>query len=182
MLMDGLLFLAMPVNSTKLDALDKAQASIGHELVRRRQLHGLVRRAVARAVHRVDGVDALDFVLLGSADVPKRGSFYPTDLAGFIKYLDKVAVVVVNSPMLARRPHHSPRRKSFPCIALRTLFRSWRSFSAPRPFFSTTSALFSQNARVAYPPASTFTSAPFRLHRHPSHVPPLSPVGSVRCP
>ncbi len=62
--------------------------------------------------------------------------------------------------MLARRLPHSPRRNSFLCIALRTLFRSLRSFSAPRPFFSTTSTLFSQNTRVAYPPALTFASAP----------------------
>src|SRR5229473_1668119 len=83
--------------------------------------------------------------------------------------------------MLARRLHHSPWRKSFPCILLRTLFRSLRSFSAPRPFFSTTCTLFSQNTRVAYPPASTFTSAPFRLRRHMPHVAPLSPFASVDC-
>src|SRR6266852_6311866 len=88
---------------------------------------------------------------------------------------------MVNSPMLARRLHHSPRRKSFPCILLRTLFRSLRSFSAPRPFFSTTCALFSQNTRVAYLPVSTLTSAPFRLHRHMRRVAPLSPVASVDC-
>ncbi len=67
---------------------------------------------------------------------------------------------MVNSPMLARRLHHSPRRKPFPCIALRTLDLSLRSFCAPRPFFSTTSTLFLQNTRVAYPPALTFASAP----------------------
>src|SRR5713226_5600074 len=113
--------------------------------------------------------------------IPKWERRYSSDLAGFIKCLDNVAVVVVNSPMLARRLHHPPRRKSFPCIALRTLFRSWRSFSAPRPFFSTTSALFLQNTRVAYPPASTLTSTPFRLRRHMRHVAPLSPVASVDC-
>ena len=83
--------------------------------------------------------------------------------------------------MLARRLHDSPRRKSFPCILLRTLFRSLRSFSAPRPFFSTTCTLFSQNTRVAYLPVSTLTSAPFRLRRHMRHVAPLSPVASVDC-
>src|SRR6266851_2836605 len=113
--------------------------------------------------------------------IPKWERRYSSDLAGFIKCLDKVATVVVNSPMLARHLHHPPRRKSFPCIALRTLFRSLRSFSAPRPFFSTTCTLFSQNTRVAYPPASTFASAPFRLRRHMRHVAPLSPVASVDC-
>jgi len=53
--------------------------------------------------------------------------------------------------MLARRLHHPPRRKAFPCILLRTLFRSLRSFSAPRPFFSTTSALFQQSTRGGIP-------------------------------
>src|SRR5713101_6483010 len=113
--------------------------------------------------------------------MPGLRSRYFIDLTGFIKCLDKVAIAVVNSPMLARRLHHSPRRKSFPCILLRTLFRSLRSFSAPRPFFSTTCALFSQNTRVAYLPVSTLTSAPFRLHRHMRRVAPLSPVASVDC-
>src|SRR5713101_2155144 len=113
--------------------------------------------------------------------IPKWERRYSSDPAGFIKCLDKVAVVMVNSPMLARRLHHSPRRNSFPCIALRTLDLSLRSFSAPRPFFSTTCTLFSQNTRVAYPPASTFTSAPFRLRPHMRPVAPLSPVASVDC-
>jgi hypothetical protein len=112
---------------------------------------------------------------------PSHHALYSVDLAGFIKYVDKIAAVVVNSPMLARRLHHSPRRNSFPCIALRTLDLSLRSFSNSRPLFSTTSALFLQNTRVAYLPVSTLTSAPFRLRRHMRHVAPLSPVASVDC-
>src|SRR5712692_399143 len=92
--------------------------------------------------------------------IPKWERRYSADLAGFIKCLDKVAVVMVNSPMLARRLHHSPRRKPFPCILLRTLFRSLRSFSAPRPFFSTTSALFVQNTRGG----GCSTNSPFAIN------------------
>src|SRR6266849_5040185 len=113
--------------------------------------------------------------------IPKWERRYSSDPAGFIKYLDKVATVVVISPMLARRLHHSPRRKSFPCIALRTLDLSLRSFSDSRPLFSTPSALFLQNTRVAYVPVSTFFSTPFRLRRHMRHVAPLFPVASVDC-
>jgi hypothetical protein len=50
--------------------------------------------------------------------MPGLRSPYSADLAGFIKCLDKVVAVVVNSPMLARRLHHSPQRNSFPCILL----------------------------------------------------------------
>src|SRR6266849_1299525 len=108
--------------------------------------------------------------------IPKWERRYSADLAGFIKCLDKVAVVMVNSPMLARRLHHSPRRKPFPCIALRTLDLSLRSFSAPRPFFSTTFTLFSQNTRVGDLPVSTFFSPPF------SPPPSYAPRGaSIPC-
>src|SRR5713101_2502292 len=53
--------------------------------------------------------------------IPKWERRYSTDVAGFIKCLDRVAVVMVNSPMLARRLQRSLRRKSFPLILLRTL-------------------------------------------------------------
>src|SRR5713101_7016639 len=92
--------------------------------------------------------------------MPGLRSRYFIDLTGFIKCLDKVAIAVVNSPMLARRLHHPPRRKSFPCILLRTLFRSLRSFSAPRPFFSITSTLFSQNTRGG----GCSTNSPFAIN------------------
>src|SRR5260370_7325559 len=73
--------------------------------------------------------------------IPKWERRYSADLAGFIKCLDKVAVVMVNSPMLARRLHHSPRRKPFPCIAWRTLDLSSLSFFSPPPSFSTPHSL-----------------------------------------
>ena len=66
--------------------------------------------------------------------------------------------------MLARRLLHSPRRKSFPCILLRTLCRTLRSFFAPRPFFSITSTLFLQNTGVAYLCAGSAPSASRRYH------------------
>src|SRR6266849_647679 len=100
--------------------------------------------------------------------IPKWERRYSADLAGFIKCLDKVAVVMVNSPMLARRLHHSPRRKPFPCIALRTLDLSLRSFCAPRPFFSTTCTLFSQNTRGG----GCSTNSPFAIN----NFQPLSPL------
>src|SRR5712692_595476 len=53
--------------------------------------------------------------------IPKWERRYSSDPAGFIKYLDKVAVVVVNSPMLARCPPLTSRSKSFPCIVLQPL-------------------------------------------------------------
>jgi len=52
---------------------------------------------------------------------PKGRSPISIDFACFIKCLDKVAVVLVNSPMLARRLDHPPRRKSFPYILLQPL-------------------------------------------------------------
>jgi hypothetical protein len=56
---------------------------------------------------------------------------YSADLAGFIKYLDKGVILVVNTPMLARFPaqllRHSPRRNSFPCISLPPLSHSQKS-------------------------------------------------------
>src|SRR5467141_3748302 len=61
------------------------------------------------------------FVFLSSADVPKREVPYSIDFACFKKYLDRVAVVMVNSPMLARHLDHPPRSKSFPCILLQPL-------------------------------------------------------------
>src|SRR5260370_40427103 len=53
--------------------------------------------------------------------IPKWERRYSSDLASFIKCLDKVAVVLVHSPMLARRPAQTPHRKSFPCILLEPL-------------------------------------------------------------
>src|SRR6266481_1279603 len=52
---------------------------------------------------------------------PNRRYPYSIDFACFKKYLDRVAVVMVNSPMLARHLDHPPRSKSFPCILLQPL-------------------------------------------------------------
>jgi len=73
--------------------------------------------AVAATPHTMPSI----CLFLGSADVPKREVPYSIDFACFIKCLDKVAVVLVNSPMLARRLDHPPRRKSFPYILLQPL-------------------------------------------------------------
>src|SRR6266478_7673262 len=64
--------------------------------------------------------------------VPKWERRYSSDPAGFIKYLDTVAVVVVNSPILARRPPLTSRRKSFPCILFQPLCAL---FSHPSLYF-----------------------------------------------
>ncbi len=56
---------------------------------------------------------------------------YSADLAGLIKCLDKVAILVVNTPMLVRfssqRLRHFPRRNSFRYIVLPTLLHSQKS-------------------------------------------------------
>ena len=79
--------------------------------------------AVAATPHTMPSI----CLFLGSADVPKREVPYSIDFACFIKCPDKVAVVLVNSPMLARRLDHPPHRKSFPLILLRTLLHSQKS-------------------------------------------------------
>src|SRR6266849_1747842 len=79
--------------------------------------------------------------------IPKWERRYSIDFACFKKCLDKVAVVLVHSPMLARRLDHPPRRKSFPCILLQPLCGSLPSFSHSNRLFSVTYSLFSQNTR-----------------------------------
>src|SRR6266851_7650509 len=80
--------------------------------------------------------------------MPGLRSRYFIDLTGFIKCLDKVPAAVVNSPMLARRLHHSPRRNSFPCILLPPL---GSLFSPPSLYFQSLAASFCKTPGVGVP-------------------------------
>src|SRR5713226_1956921 len=79
---------------------------------------------------------------------PSHHALYSTDLAGFIKCLDKVAAAMVNSPMLARRLPHSPRRNSFPCILLPPL---GSLFSHPSLYFQSLAASYCKTPGVGVP-------------------------------
>jgi hypothetical protein len=112
---------------------------------------------------------------------------YSAALAGFIKYLDKVAILVVNTPMLARFPaqllRHSPRRNSFPCISLPPL-----SCPEPRRAHSQKSQTLCNQANpvsfcktpgVGY----TLTSRPRRIsNQHPLLCVASAPSASRRYP
>ena len=76
---------------------------------------------------RPRGIRCRRFVFFGFGRCTQKEVPYSIDFACFIKCLDKVAVVLVNSPMLARRLDHPPHRKSFPLILLRTLLHSQKS-------------------------------------------------------
>ncbi len=89
--------------------------------------------------------------------IPKWEPCYSVDFAWFKKYLDTVAIVVVNSPMLARRPPLTSRSKSFPCIRLQPLRAL---FSHPSLYFQSLAASFCKTPGVGYPgPLSTFRCA-----------------------
>jgi hypothetical protein len=91
----------------------------------------------------------------------QNGTLYSADPAGVIKCLDKVAILVVNTPMLVRfsaqRLRHSPRRNSFPSILLPTLLRSQKSQTLCN---QANPDSFCKTPGVAYLPASTSASAP----------------------
>src|SRR6266436_4090679 len=80
--------------------------------------------------------------------IPKWEPCYSVDFAWFKKYLDTVAIVVVNSPMLARRPPLTSRSKSFPCIRLQPLRAL---FSHPSLYFQSLAASFCKTPGVGYP-------------------------------
>ena len=106
---------------------------------------------------------------------PSPDALYSTELAGFIKCLDKVATVVVNSPMLARCLHLSPRRNSFPCILLPPLCAR---FSRSSLYFQSLTASFRKTPGVGVPQR---IGATLSMRRHMRHVAPLSPVASIDC-
>src|SRR5260370_42223518 len=106
-----------------------------------------LQRAVERAVHGVDGVNTLDFAIWASSDHP----LYSTDPAGFIKCLDKVAVVMVNCPMLARRLRHSPDVNPFPAYCCALFFALCALFPRPALSFQQLPHSFSKAPGVAYP-------------------------------
>ena len=99
------------------------------------------------------------FVFLSSADVPKREVPYSIDFACFKKYLDRVAVVMVNSPMLARHLDHPPRSKSFPCILLQPLCAL---FSSAALSFQSLAASFRKTPGWGYLRAASAPSTPAR--------------------
>src|SRR5260370_18932041 len=90
---------------------------------------------------------------------PKMALLYSADLTGFIKYLDKVAILVVSTPMLsrfsARRLCHSPRRNSFPYIGLPTLLHPQKSQTLCN---QANPGSFCRTPGVAYPPAASAPS------------------------
>ncbi len=104
------------------------------------------------------------FVFLSSADVPKREVPYSIDFACFKKYLDRVAVVMVNSPMLARHLDHPPRRKSFPCILLQPLCAL---FSSAALSFQSLAASFRKTPGVGVPQHIRATHYPLLTTRSP---------------
>src|SRR5260370_38440771 len=89
-----------------------------------------LQRAVESSVDGVYGVNTLDFSIWASYDHP----LYSTHPAGFIKCRDKVAVVMVNCPMLARRLRHSPDVNPFPAYCCALFFGLCALF--PRPALS----------------------------------------------
>ncbi len=104
------------------------------------------------------------FVFLSSADVPKREVPYSIDFACFKKYLDRVAVVMVNSPMLARHLDHPPRSKSFPCILLQPLCAL---FSSAALSFQSLAASFAKTPGVGVPQHIRATHYPLLTTRSP---------------
>ena len=122
------------------------------------------------------------FVFLSSADAPKQEVPYSLDFACFKKYLDRVAVVMVNSPMLARHLDHPPRRKSFPCILLQPLCAL---FSSAALSFQSLAASFPKTPGWGYLRAASAPAAPARpaggSRRY--HLPLLlSPISSRLSP
>src|SRR6267143_867330 len=113
---------------------------------------------------------------------PKREVPYSIDFACFKKYLDRVAVVMVNSPMLARHLDHPPRRKSFPCILLQPLCAL---FSSAALSFQSLAASFPKTPGWGYLRAASAPAAPARpaggSRRY--HLPLLlSPISSRLSP
>src|SRR5258708_33462579 len=107
--------------------------------------------------------------------IPKWERRYSIDFACLKKCLDKVAVVVVTSLMLARRLDHSPRRKSFPCILLEPLCALFPHSSL---YFQSLAASFPKTPGVG---VSRPFRAELRFRRHIRHVAPLCSVASVDC-
>src|SRR6266446_1654128 len=95
---------------------------------------------------------------------PNRRYPYSIDFACFKKYLDRVAVVMVNSPMLARHLDHPPRRKSFPCILLQPLCAL---FSSAALSFQSLAASFPKTPGVGVPQHIRATHYPLLTTRSP---------------
>src|SRR6266478_2566313 len=90
---------------------------------------------------------------------PNRRYPYSIDFACFKKYLDRVAVVMVNSPMLARHLDHPPRSKSFPCILSQPLCAL---FSSAALSFQSLAASFRKTPGWGYLRAASAPSTPAR--------------------
>src|SRR6266478_4089158 len=90
---------------------------------------------------------------------PNRRYPYSIDFACFRKCLDRVAVVMVNSPMLARHLDHPPRSKSFPCILLQPLCAL---FSSAALSFQSLAASFPKTPGWGYLRAASAPSTPAR--------------------
>src|SRR6266446_7625168 len=95
---------------------------------------------------------------------PNRRYPYSIDFACFKKYLDRVAVVMVNSPMLARHLDHPPRSKSFPCILLQPLCAL---FSSAALSFQSLAASFAKTPGVGVPQHIRATHYPLLTTRSP---------------
>src|SRR6266404_3054081 len=95
---------------------------------------------------------------------PNRRYPYSIDFACFKKCLDKVAIVMVNSPMLARHLDHPPRRKSFPCILLQPLCAL---FSSAALSFQSLAASFRKTPGVGVPQHIRATHYPLLTTRSP---------------
>src|SRR5712664_1382018 len=89
---------------------------------------------------------------------------YSIDFACFKKYLDRVAVVMVNSPMLARHLDHPPRSKSFPCILLQPLCAL---FSSAALSFQSLAASFPKTPGAGVPQHIRATHYPLLTTRSP---------------
>src|SRR5229473_2906136 len=101
--------------------------------------------------------------------IPKWDRCYSIDFACFKKCLDKVAVVLVHFPMLARRSPYSPRRKPFPCIRLEPLCAL---FSSAALSFQSLAASFPKTPGWGYLRAGCAPSTPAR----PAGGSRLSPI------
>src|SRR6266446_1675754 len=121
---------------------------------------------------------------------PNRRYPYSIDFACFKKYLDRVAVVMVNSPMLARHLDHPPRRKSFPCILLQPLCALFSSAALSFQSLAACKSVSKQRTLTTFRINTCEKQgeggipqlwAKLRFRRHMRHVTPLSPVPSLDC-
>src|SRR5260370_38332143 len=89
----------------------------------------------------------------------QTSTFYCADLTGFIKCLDKEAILVVNTPMLdrlsAQRLRNYSRRSSFPCISLPTPLHPQKSQTLCN---QANPGSFCRTPGVASPPAASAPS------------------------